>query len=234
MKNEQPLKRDLDFIHARIKDHAEKRTILEYRRQFWAKDGEKYVGCDNRTGDCFVEEFSDYQELEKWLNGGRAIEQQKRYRLLTQKGYPEKYFTVGEVYDHNATALHKQVSSLVAEYPNDWELVTDEPEPFKPTHEVNNGLYRNTPVRIVSQNENVCMVEDEDGTTFYEFDVDLTPLDDERTTLTEQQHNSLIQSIATAILNSNEEFGMGDAAEAHETAAQTVRQWAEENRINLP
>lgn len=54
------------------------------------------------------------------------------------------------------------------------------------------------------------------------------------TTLNEQQYTSLIQSITATILNSNDEFGMGEMGEAHLIAEQTVMKWAEENNISLP
>lgn len=164
-------------------------------------------------------------------------EQQKRYRLINGQPYEDDNIGVydGEIYpEHFIPERGESIRDYVAKFPQDWELVTDEPEPFTPTHEQIGGLIQSdigAKVSIVKQHEGFCEVTDDGIKSRLVNNDDIKPLN---TTLTEQQHNSLIQSIATAILNSNNEFGMGDAAEAHETAAQTVRQWAEENRINLP
>lgn len=62
-------KTDEAFIHRRMKDHEENRTILEYRRQYWAETSDGgFVGCDNRTGDCFTELFRTKEALNEWLN----------------------------------------------------------------------------------------------------------------------------------------------------------------------
>lgn len=52
--------------------------------------------------------------------------------------------------------------------------------------------------------------------------------------LTEQQFNTLVESIATTILNSNEEFGLGEMGDCLVIAKQTALKWAESNNINLP
>lgn len=41
---------------------------------FWLKDGDVWVGIDNRTGDAWTEEFADVRELVKWMNDEPAVD----------------------------------------------------------------------------------------------------------------------------------------------------------------
>jgi len=36
--------------------------------QFYCCDNDVWVGCDNTTGDCWVEEFQTEEEVIAWLN----------------------------------------------------------------------------------------------------------------------------------------------------------------------
>ncbi len=53
-------------------------------------------------------------------------------------------------------------------------------------------------------------------------------------TLTNEQYYTLVQPIASTILNSNDDFGMGEMGECYEMAEYIVTQWAETNNITLP
>ena len=50
-------------------------TIKKKRRhrapegKFYCKDGDTWIGCDNSSGDCWVEEFKTEEDVVKWLNG---------------------------------------------------------------------------------------------------------------------------------------------------------------------
>ncbi len=39
---------------------------------FWIKDGDWYVGIDNRTGDAWVEDFRTPEECLRWLLGEKS------------------------------------------------------------------------------------------------------------------------------------------------------------------
>ena len=52
----------------------------------------------------------------------------KRYKLLTQDGYTEFNFQVGEVYYETATSLGITVRDLVDIYPADWQLIEETQE----------------------------------------------------------------------------------------------------------
>ncbi|MBI9009997.1 MAG: hypothetical protein JEZ05_08190 [Tenericutes bacterium] len=36
---------------------------------YYFKDGDKYIGVDNTTHNCWVEEFDTLEEVLKWING---------------------------------------------------------------------------------------------------------------------------------------------------------------------
>ena len=48
-----------------------------------------------------------------------------KYKLLTQDGYTEFNFQVGEVYYETATSLGITVRDLVDIYPADWQLIEE-------------------------------------------------------------------------------------------------------------
>ena len=37
------------------------------RISFYSKDDDKFIGVDNSTNDCWVEEFDTLEECKKWL-----------------------------------------------------------------------------------------------------------------------------------------------------------------------
>ena len=51
-----------------------------------------------------------------------------KYKLLTQDGYTEFNFQVGEVYYETATSLGITVRDLVDIYPEDWQLIEEKQE----------------------------------------------------------------------------------------------------------
>jgi len=172
MKSE-AIQQDADFISRRISDHANNITILEFRKQYWAKDGAFYIGCDNRTGDCFVENFSTKDELFAWLNGEQE----------------------------------------------------PEPEPFTPTHEVTEGCYKNERVIVVQQNvgeDGEHLVQNSEGDTWQTFSDYLTPIEIPKTTLTEQQHENLVE----AFYKNAQIFDW--------RAKEIIREWADQNNVELP
>ena len=53
----------------------------------------------------------------------------KRYKLLTQIGYAEFNFKVGEVYNETAeSTMGVTVRNMVDTYPDDWQLVEEKQE----------------------------------------------------------------------------------------------------------
>ncbi len=35
--------------------------------QFWLKEGDKFIGVDNSTGDAWVEEFASFADCKDWM-----------------------------------------------------------------------------------------------------------------------------------------------------------------------
>ena len=53
----------------------------------------------------------------------------RRYKLLTQEGYAEFNFKVGEIYDETAkSTMGVTVRNMVDTYPDDWQLVEEKQE----------------------------------------------------------------------------------------------------------
>ena len=51
-------------------------SIIELRipiGKFYTKDGEIFVGCDNSSGDAFVEDFKTAKLCKNWLNNTKTI-----------------------------------------------------------------------------------------------------------------------------------------------------------------
>lgn len=151
-------------------------------------------------------------------------EQAKRYRFVGT-GYRSKRLIVGEIYSEdytykfdNRTFTVRQVAQW---HPQDWQLVTDEPEPFTPTHEVNNGQLRNEPVKVIhAKSDGFCKVEDREGISHFFHIDDLTPLDiEQQTTLTAQQYESLISTMYKM-------FGV-------KSPNQIVKTWANQNNVKI-
>ncbi len=51
--------------------------------------------------------------------------------------------------------------------------------------------------------------------------------------LTQQQYDSLVKTIATTVLVSNEEFGLGEIGDAIAISKEAVCTWAKENDIEI-
>jgi hypothetical protein len=57
------------------KEQASK--IIEYREPeglFYHKDGDKFIGIDNSSGDAWTEEFGDLDTCLEWLKGEIELE----------------------------------------------------------------------------------------------------------------------------------------------------------------
>jgi len=138
----------------------------------------------------------------------------------------------------------------VPSWKNDWQLVEPEnqgqilrnthehtqPEqkPFTPTHEVIKGWYQNVKVEIEENDRDskYLAVVDEEGTRFDIHRDDVVPINC-KTHLSESQHQSLVSMIFDK-LREFEEIGMGEVGECKDEAHRIVREWAEQNEINLP
>lgn len=53
----------------RLLESGEKTGKYEPRGLFIRREGDLWIGYDNRDGDCFIEESRDRGLLEKWLKG---------------------------------------------------------------------------------------------------------------------------------------------------------------------
>lgn len=182
-------------------------------------------------------------------------EQPKRYRCLVDNIY--FYYDNGKEYDGNQKALPhlKTVEELAKENPQDWELVTDEPEPFTPvngtdttivavdnagnrttftpTHIITGGEYINEQVKVIcGMSDGRVKAKTLDNEIIYVHIDHILPLfvssQTSHTTLTEQQYKSLVGAVfmVTNCLMS--------AVEADAEAQKIVREWAETNNIKLP
>lgn len=47
---------------------------IEYEKTYLFKDGEKWIGIDNSTAECWVEEFDNIDDCISWLNGEFEVE----------------------------------------------------------------------------------------------------------------------------------------------------------------
>ena len=52
----------------------------------------------------------------------------KRYRLLTQEGYPQPDFVKGQTYDSDYLVLGNPIEDYVLRWPHNWELVEGDNE----------------------------------------------------------------------------------------------------------
>jgi len=73
----------------RLLESGEKTGKYEPRGLFIRREGDLWIGYDNRDGDCFVEESRDRGLLEKWLKGeidtDQLYEGRKLYNGKTDK-----------------------------------------------------------------------------------------------------------------------------------------------------
>ena len=58
-----------DFLNNYVENWAEKKELPSKCSLIYCKDGNKYVGVDNTTNDCWVEEFDNEKDVRRWLLG---------------------------------------------------------------------------------------------------------------------------------------------------------------------
>lgn len=188
------------------------------------------------TSAKFGTSFSEntpIEEIISWANNHinnppkndfMKTEQPKMYRLINDDECYYAQFGLIETNLYSSDTIvygTRKIQDLVDNKQSDWELVTDEPEPFTPTHEVNNGLLRNEPVKVIhAKSDGFCKVEDREGISHFFHIDDLTPLDiEQQTTLTAQQYESLISTMYKM-------FGV-------KSPNQIVKTWANQNNVKI-
>ena len=58
-----------EFLNNYVDNWVEKKDLPSGATLIYCKDGEKYIGVDNTTNDCWVEEFNNETDVRKWLAG---------------------------------------------------------------------------------------------------------------------------------------------------------------------
>lgn len=58
-----------EFLNEYIDCWTNRKTLPSNDNLLYCKNGNKYVGVDNTTNDCWVEEFDSKRDVLKWLHG---------------------------------------------------------------------------------------------------------------------------------------------------------------------
>ena len=58
-----------EFLDNYVENWIEKKVLTSNGTLIYCKNGKKYLGVDNTTNDCWIEEFNNEKEVRKWLSG---------------------------------------------------------------------------------------------------------------------------------------------------------------------
>ncbi len=69
-----------EFLDNYISCWAKRKSLPSNDTLLYCKEGNKYIGVDNTTNDCWVEECVSKKEVQKWLNQVRRENFSFKYR----------------------------------------------------------------------------------------------------------------------------------------------------------
>ena len=188
-------------MNLRVAEHGRGEVKEEKQNICWTFDGKHYIGCDNESGECFIEAFDTPEELLKWLNNEQDEEG------LTESSEP---------------------LDLSAE---DLDYITDSaPEKFKPTHEVTQRQQDETDLYFLQRMYAVQHDTQEVRTMIKDWMRDIEkrlaePVKPQPTTLTEAQVNDLTVVFKDELCEFMTEAG------AVFLSKKRVNEWMERNGI---
>lgn len=58
-----------EFLNNYVDNWVEKKELPSNVSLIYCEDGNKYIGVDNTTNDCWVEEFESEKDVLNWLSG---------------------------------------------------------------------------------------------------------------------------------------------------------------------